>query len=82
MQLWAPHTENLSNTQGLSTCSGPREQKTIKHMDDRSLQKFIADVSQIVEEKLDGTNVSTHFSEANELVLQCRVHLITEGIRL
>ncbi|MEC8555176.1 MAG: hypothetical protein VXZ82_09260 [Planctomycetota bacterium] len=51
-------------------------------MDDRSLQKFIADVSQIVEEKLDGTNVSTHFSEANELVLQCRVHLITEGIRL
>lgn len=51
-----------------------------KHMDRRSSEKFIADLSLIVEEKLDGTNVGIHFSEANELVLQCRGHLVTEGM--
>lgn len=34
----------------------------------------------IVEEKLDGTNVGLHFSDEGELVLQCRGHLITEGM--
>ena len=51
-----------------------------KHLGSRSSQVFIADESLIVEEKLDGTNVGIHFSEANELVLQCRGHLITEGM--
>lgn len=43
-------------------------------------QRFLVDPSLIVEEKLDGTNVGLHFSSAGELVLQCRGHLITEGM--
>lgn len=34
----------------------------------------------IVEEKIDGTNVGIHFSDDGEMVLQCRGHLITEGM--
>jgi ATP-dependent RNA circularization protein (DNA/RNA ligase family) len=41
---------------------------------------FLADSSLIVEEKIDGTNVGIHFSDAGEMVLQCRGHLITEGM--
>lgn len=41
---------------------------------------FIADDSLIVEEKLDGTNVGIHFESNGSLVLQCRGHLITEGM--
>src|SRR6202035_324473 len=41
---------------------------------------FIADVSLIVEEKLDGTNVGIHFTSANRMVLQCRGHEITAGM--
>ncbi|MEM7558834.1 MAG: RNA ligase family protein [Planctomycetota bacterium] len=59
---------------------GSRGTEDDKHMDNRSSQEFIADRSLIVEEKLDGTNVGIHFSEANELVLQCRGHLINEGM--
>lgn len=51
-----------------------------KHLGEAESQRFIADGSLIVEEKLDGTNVGLHFSEEGELVLQCRGHLITEGI--
>ena len=43
-------------------------------------QAFLADSSLIVEEKIDGTNVGIHFSDAGEMVLQCRGHLITEGM--
>ena len=41
---------------------------------------FIADESLIVEEKIDGTNVGIHFTTDGQLVLQCRGHLITEGM--
>jgi hypothetical protein len=51
-----------------------------KHLDEKRSQALIADPSLIVEEKLDGTNVGMHFNEAGELVLQCRGHLITEGM--
>ena len=51
-----------------------------KHMSERESVKFIANDSLIVEEKIDGTNVGIHFSTAGELVLQCRGHLITEGM--
>lgn len=50
-----------------------------KHMNEADSVRFIADPSLIVEEKLDGTNVGIHFS-LGELVLQCRGHLITEGM--
>ena len=36
--------------------------------------------SLIVEEKIDGTNVGIHFSSDGKMVLQCRGHLITEGM--
>ena len=34
----------------------------------------------IVEEKIDGTNVGIHFTSGGQMVLQCRGHLITEGM--
>ena len=51
-----------------------------KHLGEVESTKFIADGSLIVEEKIDGTNVGIHFSNKGELVLQCRGHLITEGM--
>jgi hypothetical protein len=42
---------------------------------------FIEDESLIVEEKLDGTNVGIHFDSNSQMVLQCRGHLITEGMQ-
>jgi hypothetical protein len=51
-----------------------------KHLGEDESTKFIADGSLIVEEKIDGTNVGIHFSNEGELVLQCRGHLITEGM--
>lgn len=51
-----------------------------KHLGEAESLRFIADGSLIVEEKLDGTNVGLHFSDEGELVLQCRGHLITEGM--
>lgn len=51
-----------------------------KHLGEAESKAFIADESLIVEEKIDGTNVGIHFSEAGEMVLQCRGHLITEGM--
>jgi len=50
-----------------------------KHLSEKDSNAFIADESLIVEEKIDGTNVGFHFSDG-ELVLQCRGHLITEGM--
>jgi hypothetical protein len=50
-----------------------------KHLNEADSIRFIADDSLIVEEKLDGTNVGIHFNNG-ELVLQCRGHLITEGM--
>lgn len=51
-----------------------------KHLGEAESVRFIADESLIVEEKIDGTNVGIHFSDKGELVLQCRGHLITEGM--
>lgn len=49
-----------------------------KHLDEAESDRFIADESLIVEEKIDGTNVGIHFTSAGEMVLQCRG--ITEGM--
>lgn len=51
-----------------------------KHLGEKESNQFIADESLIVEEKIDGTNVGIHFTDDDELVLQCRGHLITEGM--
>jgi len=51
-----------------------------KHLNEKESQQFIADVSLIVEEKIDGTNAGIHFASNGELVLQCRGHLITKGM--
>ncbi len=51
-----------------------------KHLGESESAAFIADESLIIEEKLDGTNVGIHFTASGEMVLQCRGHLITEGM--
>ncbi|QDU44648.1 RNA ligase [Symmachiella dynata] len=51
-----------------------------KHLGEAESQAFVSNKTLIVEEKIDGTNVGIHFSDAGELVLQCRGHLITEGM--
>ncbi len=51
-----------------------------KHLSQRESLDFLANVSLIVEEKLDGTNVGIHFTSAGRLVLQCRGHEITTGM--
>lgn len=50
-----------------------------KRLGEAESDRFIADPSLIVEEKIDGTNVGIHFSDG-ELILQCRGHLVTEGM--
>ena len=51
-----------------------------KHLGEAESVEFIADESLIVEEKIDGTNVGIHFTTAGQMVLQCRGHLITQGM--
>jgi RNA ligase len=51
-----------------------------KHMGEAESLRFVADGSLIVEEKLDGTNVGIHFTAGGKMALQCRGHLITEGM--
>jgi hypothetical protein len=51
-----------------------------KHLGEDESNRFIEDDSLIVEEKIDGTNVGIHFSDDGQMVLQCRGHLITEGM--
>lgn len=51
-----------------------------KHLGEAESIEFIADESLIVEEKIDGTNVGIHFTPAGQMVLQCRGHLITQGM--
>jgi hypothetical protein len=51
-----------------------------KHLGETESARFISDRSLIVEEKIDGTNVGIHFHDNREIVLQCRGHLITEGM--
>jgi hypothetical protein len=51
-----------------------------KHLGETESNEFLTNQSLIVEEKLDGTNIGIHFRDSGELVLQCRGHLITEGM--
>lgn len=51
-----------------------------KHMGEAESLRFVADGSLIVEEKIDGTNVGIHFRADGAMSLQCRGHLITEGM--
>lgn len=51
-----------------------------KHLNEAESRRFVSNDSLIVEEKIDGTNVGIHFSGAGEMILQCRGHLITEGM--
>jgi hypothetical protein len=51
-----------------------------KHLGESASVELIADNSLIVEEKIDGTNVGIHFSDSGDMVLQCRGHLIIEGM--
>ena len=59
---------------------GSRGTDDDKHMGEAESHRFLSDKSLIVEEKLDGTNVGIHFTTQGDLVLQCRGHLITEGM--
>jgi hypothetical protein len=51
-----------------------------KHLGRKESEAFIANLSLIVEEKVDGTNVGIHFTSSGRMVLQCRGHEITEGM--
>jgi hypothetical protein len=51
-----------------------------KHLGEAESSQLIADKSLIVEEKIDGTNVGIHFTSEGKMVLQCRGHLITQGM--
>ncbi len=59
---------------------GSRGTDDDKHLGEAESRRFLADDSLIVEEKLDGTNVGIHFTREGTMVLQCRGHLITEGM--
>lgn len=61
---------------------GSRGTDDDKHLGEAESGRFLADPSLIVEEKLDGTNVGLHFTSAGRIVLQCRGHLITQGMHL
>jgi hypothetical protein len=50
------------------------------HLSARQSMEFLANESLLIEEKIDGTNVGIHFSDEGKLILQCRGHLITEGM--
>jgi len=66
-----PRTPHLFGSQGT-----PDD----KHLSETDSNRFIADESLIIEEKIDGTNVGIHFTTDGQMVLQCRGHLITEGM--
>jgi len=59
---------------------GSRGTDDDKHLGEAESLRFVADGSLIVEEKLDGTNVGIHFAADGKMALQCRGHLITEGM--
>jgi hypothetical protein len=59
---------------------GSRGTDDDKHLPEAESNRLIADDSLIVEEKIDGTNVGLHFTDAGQLVLQCRGHLIAQGM--
>ena len=59
---------------------GSRGTDDDKHLGEAESLRFVADGSLIVEEKIDGTNVGIHFRADGAMALQCRGHLITEGM--
>ncbi len=59
---------------------GSRGTSDDKHLGATASEALLRDESLIVEEKLDGTNVGLHFTTSGHLALQCRGHLITEGM--
>jgi len=59
---------------------GSRGSDDDKHMGEAESLRFVADGSLIVEEKIDGTNVGIHFTPDGKMALQCRGHLIAEGM--
>lgn len=59
---------------------GSRGTDDDKHLGEPESHRFLGDESLIVEEKLDGTNVGIQFTGEGSMVLQCRGHLITEGM--
>ena len=59
---------------------GSRGNDDDKHLGEAESLRFLADGSLIVEEKIDGTNVGIHFAADGKMALQCRGHLITEGM--
>lgn len=59
---------------------GSRGTPDDKHLGEAESNRFIADESLVVEEKIDGTNVGIHFTADGQMALQCRGHLITEGM--
>lgn len=66
-----PRTPHLFGSQGTDDD---------KHLGETESNSIISDPSLIVEEKIDGTNVGIHFGSDGQMVLQCRGHLITEGM--
>lgn len=64
-----PRTPHVFNSKGIDD----------KYLSEKDSLSIINDESLIIEEKLDGTNVGIHFSDG-ELILQCRGHLITDGM--
>jgi hypothetical protein len=59
---------------------GSRGTDDDKHLGEAESARFLGDASLIVEEKLDGTNVGIRLTTGGRMVLQCRGHLITEGM--
>src|SRR5262249_45458852 len=59
---------------------GSRGTDNDKQLGEAESLRFLANPSLIVEEKLDGTNVGIHFTPGGKMALQCRGHLISEGM--
>jgi hypothetical protein len=66
-----PRTPHLFGSQGTDDD---------RHLGEAESNAVLADESLIVEEKIDGTNVGIHFAADGEMILQCRGHLIREGM--
>jgi hypothetical protein len=61
---------------------GSRGTDDDKHLGHAESLQMLANPSLVVEEKLDGTNVGIHVTKTGRLVLQCRGHEITPGMRV
>lgn len=66
-----PRTPHLSGSSGTDDD---------KHLGAADSEVILSDDSLIVEEKVDGTNTGIHFAPDGKVIMQCRGHLITEGM--